>query len=80
MPLVANPDAGPIFLLGAVFPTWKCMDDDHIAINPRLWADRTNIVGLSTAGQLSAHNLASKCIFGLTVTRLSRCAATHDLR
>jgi hypothetical protein len=56
-PLEANPDAGPIFfLLGALFPTGKCMDDEDIACNPDVWADKTKIVGLFTAGQVTAQN------------------------
>jgi hypothetical protein len=56
-PLQANHDAGPIFfLLGALFPTGKCMDDEDIACNPEVWADRTKIVGLYIAGQTVAHN------------------------
>jgi hypothetical protein len=55
MVLVANKDAGPHFFnLGAIFPDGKCIDDEDIVGGPSLWADKSRIVRLFTAGQKRA--------------------------
>jgi hypothetical protein len=56
MRMIANVDAGPsFFMLGALFPTGKCMDEEDVVSDPALWCDKTKIVGLFTEGQLIAH-------------------------
>jgi hypothetical protein len=56
MPFAAAPDAGPSFhLLGALFPSGKCMDDADIRSAPQDWEKRSSIVRLFTSGQVEAH-------------------------
>jgi hypothetical protein len=55
--LIANADAGPqFFLLGALLPTGKCMDDDDIRTAPDVWQTKASIVRLYTAGMTLAHD------------------------
>jgi hypothetical protein len=75
MRLSANADAGPIFfMLGALFPTGKCMDDEDIVSKPERWKDRSEIVGLFTEGQRVAHSR------GLALHHLSDCHSSYLLR